>query len=310
MRILFLSQVYPYPINNGARRRTEAFLGNLSVHHEITFAGITVLQDTIQQKTGFLRWKETVFPRLENKFTAFIKSLFSHRFYQEVKFWNPELEFAIEQLLVGEEYDIIWLNFPSMCRYLEHWYETVQKKPLLVLDQHNLDEKIWENQITVNHNIFHRYYSKQQLRKVITFQKKWFPRFNFILSVSPEDLVGTRQYINEINTKVMLAPNGVDVNYFLPQRKEIDVRGAPIMVFGAAMDVIMNQDAAHWFIEKVLPLIEAQIEGVQFWIVGRQPPAFIRRYATSGRIIITGTVDSVQEYYRKADVFVVPLRMG
>ena len=49
---------------------------------------------------------------------------------------------------------------------------------------------------------------------------------------------------------------------------------------------------------------------MQFWIVGRDPTSEVKKLGEKPGIAVTGTVTDVRDYYRQAQVFVVPLRFG
>ena len=85
-------------------------------------------------------------------------------------------------------------------------------------------------------------------------------------------------------------------------------RGTNI-IFCAAMDAQMNVEAALWFAKEILPIISKKIEHVKFFIVGREPQEEVKKLACEN-IIVSGTVESLDEYYRRADLIVIPLLHG
>jgi glycosyltransferase involved in cell wall biosynthesis len=145
--------------------------------------------------------------------------------------------------------------------------------------------------------------------KAKRLQSKWYPRFDAILCVAPEDLERTSGYINA-DTHLWLAPNGVDIDCFHPVPHPRAGKQNNHIVFVGSMDVAMNQDGAHWFVNSVFPIIQRRIPDAQFWVVGREPPPGIRRLAKRSGVRVTGTVEDVTEYFQRASVFVVPVRAG
>jgi glycosyltransferase involved in cell wall biosynthesis len=156
---------------------------------------------------------------------------------------------------------------------------------------------------------FTKLYVAWELMKIKRLQTRWFPQFDAILSVSQEDPRMTARYVNA-RTNLWLAPNEVDTEYFQPIAPQFKGKARLTLVFGGSMDVTMNQDAIHWFIKTILPLIRQQIPNVQSWIVGKNPELAIQNLARMPWVKVTGSVLDVREYYRQADVFVVPLRSG
>jgi glycosyltransferase involved in cell wall biosynthesis len=103
-------------------------------------------------------------------------------------------------------------------------------------------------------------------------------------------------------------PTGVDVDYFdagdgtLEQTAEI--------VFTGSMDWHPNEDAMRYFIDAILPLLRREVPEVSLTIVGRNPSPQLRDAAATAGVAVTGTVDDVRPYIRRAAVYVVPLRIG
>ena len=63
-----------------------------------------------------------------------------------------------------------------------------------------------------------------------------------------------------------------------------------------------------YFLREIFPLVTAEIE-TRLWVIGEEPPEEIRAFQ-SPSVIVTGYVPRVEEYFRRARVFVSPLRYG
>ena len=68
-----------------------------------------------------------------------------------------------------------------------------------------------------------------------------------------------------------------------------------------------NTDAVRYFVKNLFPKILQKLPECRLFVVGSQPPESIRNLA-SERVIITGFVESLEEYYEKCRVFVAPIR--
>lgn len=79
------------------------------------------------------------------------------------------------------------------------------------------------------------------------------------------------------------------------------------IIFWGAMSRKENYFSAIWFIENVLPKIEDP--EVRFLIVGANPDKLLRKYV-SDRIVVTGYVQDVTDYFSKALCAVAPLVGG
>jgi glycosyltransferase involved in cell wall biosynthesis len=69
-----------------------------------------------------------------------------------------------------------------------------------------------------------------------------------------------------------------------------------------------NVDAVMYFARQIFPEIAARIDA-QFFVLGADPPAEVLALQ-SPRIVVTGYLPSVDEYFLRAKVFVAPMRYG
>lgn len=310
-----LSGAYPIPANNGAKRRILATAQHLSRNNHlclISFAepGADPLEK--QEPDSAAQWENHLveMPCVPRWRTA-LKACLSNDSYGMTKYKDRNFALAVTRQLQEQQFDAIWLHTFNMVPYLEQcirFYRGKKNRALYVLDQHNVDELYFGSFVKCKNPIISTF-AFFEVRKNRILQKRWFPRFDAIYSVAAEDQQMTNRYVDE-DVKVWLAPNGVDIDYFKPVEVRSDTRPMPIIVFGASLDVTMNQDAALWFATSIWPIVREKIGNAQFWIVGRNPPAFIQSMNGKEGITVTGTVPDIREYYRHADVFVVPVRYG
>jgi len=102
-------------------------------------------------------------------------------------------------------------------------------------------------------------------------------------------------------------PNGVDIERFPIVE---DGREPYTIVFTGNMGYFPNKDAVFYFREEILPMIIQQVPDLRLLIVGTNPPQEIVRLREDPGIVVTGFVDSVADYLRKASVAVCPMRCG
>jgi glycosyltransferase involved in cell wall biosynthesis len=76
------------------------------------------------------------------------------------------------------------------------------------------------------------------------------------------------------------------------------------------MDYRPNIDAVVWFVEQVLPLVQARVPQLRFVIVGSKPARRVKALAGHAGVEVTGSVPDVRSYLAAASVVVAPLRMA
>jgi len=80
-----------------------------------------------------------------------------------------------------------------------------------------------------------------------------------------------------------------------------------VCVFTGSMDLAVNERAALWFAEQVLPRLRASIPEARFQVVGRRPSPRLQAAAQRLGFLVTGEVPSVDPYIQAASHVVVPM---
>lgn len=315
MRILMILPIYPIPTDSGSKRRMLAFVQGLSKCHQVVVASLGDIECTDLFEDNEQSWKNHIVPHKYRKYYPIMRSFLSTKTYREIKLYNDKFKELISRLLDNNYFDVIWVNFLNMVVYLEEylykWSKAPHSRPLLLLDQHNVDEHYWKSFLIDSKNLLYKIFCCWEVIKNKKLQNFYFPYFDIILSVSELDKEITEQY-NALSGEVFLAPNGVDIKYFKPI-SEPKKASNPTIVFGGSLDVVMNQDAVQWFIKEVLPIVKKHIYNVKFLVAGRNPTGLIlkklKKTNPADIMIIANPLD-IRDVYSQADVFVVPLRLG
>jgi sugar transferase (PEP-CTERM/EpsH1 system associated) len=116
-------------------------------------------------------------------------------------------------------------------------------------------------------------------------------------------------YLRTLNpaANTLTITNGVDSDFFKPGDVEPD---RSKIVFTGVMTYEPNEDAAVYFVESMLPLIQRSRPDIQFWIVGKDPGPAVTALASRPGVHVTGGVPDVRPYVWSAGVVVSPLRFG
>ncbi|MGB3702184.1 MAG: glycosyltransferase, partial [Anaerolineales bacterium] len=64
------------------------------------------------------------------------------------------------------------------------------------------------------------------------------------------------------------------------------------------------------FIESIMPYVWGKLPEVKVWIVGKDPPPKLKAYSENANIYVTGTVDDIRPYLRKATLSASPIPYG
>ena len=107
---------------------------------------------------------------------------------------------------------------------------------------------------------------------------------------------------------VTVLPNGVDLDYFTPGDEP---RQPATVVFSGKMSYHANVTAARYLVAEVMPRVWARQPETRVVLVGKDPTREVRTLAKgTGRVVVTGTVEDIRPYLRRATLAVAPMLYG
>lgn len=230
---------------------------------------------------------------------------------------------ALKGIISGEPYDFAWLRSREMANKLGKLVKQVvpdvvhvdalglaQYLPLFgrartVLNHHDVESCKVELRAKKTSNPLLRRYLEYEAVQLADAERKWCPQFNVNTVVSAEE--GEALSRSCPGLRICIVSNGVDTKYFTPRP---DPNNGTLLFCGS-MDMHPNQEAMDHFIRKVWPRVVAQLPNVDLYIVGRNPPEWlVKMEKADSRIRVTGFVEDVRPYFRKATLFICPVVSG
>ena len=303
MKILHLSPYVPVPPNFGGALRVYHLLKGLSRSNEVTFLtfGYENQKPALEENFGsFLKAIHIVQPtwawnyrRLAQFYSLFTPNSFFSLFTK-----SDEMQRLINKILSEDNFDVIQMEFPIMGIF------DFESDAVKILDEHNVEYDnfygMWKHAKTPIRRLHYMSEYKKSYKEEIASCKK----MDAIFVVSNRD----KQILDKEVPSIpkYLVPNGVDTLYFKPSG---EVPEPYSLVFTGMMAYVPNYDGMLYFLDEIFPLVLKKIPQAKIYIVGNRPPKELERRA-SGNVIITGYVDDVRPYVRRASLYVVPLRMG
>lgn len=86
-------------------------------------------------------------------------------------------------------------------------------------------------------------------------------------------------------------------------------RGSPLVLYPGALGYPPNADAARWLVHDWWPLVRPELDQPRLVIAGSDPPAWLRDL-DDAQVEVTGMVDDLDPWFRRATLLPVPLRAG
>lgn len=226
-----------------------------------------------------------------------LRSLASRHSAQYRLYYHQSFQRALNRHVAEHEADVVQLEFSQMGAY------SVDSAVPTVLDVHNIEHELLL-QMAKSGSAARRLFSLVEFRKLRREEIQFWRGATCCIATSKVD---SELVASHINRDVPVIPNGVDLEYFQYSAAE---GKQDSVVFVGAMRYRPNADAAHWFVEQILPIIRVSVPDVTFTIVGADPPADLMALADCPNVSVTGTVADIRPWLQSAQVAVVPLRIG
>lgn len=310
MRILFITDVMPYPVVSGNRLRVYHLCRQLARSHEVWLvSSVSSPQETeseaVEHMRTFCHEVITVVRDQKSKLQhmpGLLRFALAGR-PPELKFeYCENLAREIHHLTAERDFDIVHVE-PS---YLACYREALApaRRHRVVLGYHNVDFRLYRLVAQVEKDPL----TKMRAYVHSAWMRHWEPRYaeNFDQRVVCSEV--DRQLLLDANPRlnVTVCPNGVDTEEYQPLPEDND---RPTILYIGSMNYAPCADGAVLLCQQILPFIESKVPEVELWIVGRNPPERVRRLERDN-VHVTGFVDDIMPYYRRSTVCVVPLRAG
>jgi glycosyltransferase involved in cell wall biosynthesis len=310
MRILWLKVGGLWPANVGGRLRSLHMLAALAQRHRVTVltthgpdddpAGLerelaacerVISLPYALPKRGSAAW-----------FLALGRSWLSRLPLDLSKCRVPALERRARELLCDAsapfdlcvaDFLVATPNLPARCQVP------------IVHFSHNVEHLLWQRLCHAEARPVQRALLELEWRKMQRCEAEACARAQLTIAVSDAD--GAVLGALSPHARVRSIATGVDAAYFAPD----DTAGAAgSLVFTGAMDWYPNEDGILDFVAHTLPLIRRELCAASLTVVGRNPSLRLRALHGVDGVNVTGTVPDVRPYVARAEVYVVPLRIG
>ncbi len=313
MRVLVLTNYVPYPPDAGAKIRVSNQMRYVSQEHEVVLL-CPVRPNSRQTENaqrlvegGYCTRVEAV-PWHKRSKIKFLPHLLRYVCNGEpignLTFYYEELVEALRHITAAEHFDVIDVHHGTMAPYIDAIAPGYQGKTILAL--HNVPYVQWRRMMLFERNV----YQKLKLFRDWLFQKhatlKYIRRYDRTIVNSELDRSLLLQ--DAPCADIVAVPTGLSTDVFEPLNAPHKFRD--LMLVGS-MYYRPNIDAALLLGHEIFPLIKRQVPDVRLFIVGSSPPREVLRLGEEvDGITVTGYVDSVQPYYERSCLNLVPLRAG
>jgi polysaccharide biosynthesis protein PslH len=314
VNVLFLSQIVPYPPHGGVLQRGYHLvreLGRRASVHLLAFLHPDELRTEArieESRAALGEFCERIeyFPLWAkaspaHKAAALAASAFSPLPFSVIAHRSAAFERRVAEALRTAPYDVVHVDTVALSQFVDLERRAVPS----VLTHHNIESMLMERRASVERRPLARQYLQRETSKLRSYEARMSPQYDVNIVVSPDDGQTLAARVPGVRTAVV--PNGVNVEYFTPD----PTQETPALIYTGGMNMFANRDAVTYFLDEIWPLIRKRVPDTRFFAVGQDPPKELKAYAERDpNVVVTGFVDDIRPYVRKAAVYVVPLRVG
>ena len=309
--LLFLAHRIPYPPNKGDKIRSYHLLKELARSYRVHLGAFVDDPDDRHYRGKLEALCESVFLLDLHPLLARVRSLSGllrgealsvpYYFDRRMKAW-------VDDLLACSSLQRVFVFSSPMSQYVMD----IQGRSIRrIIDFVDVDSDKWRQYAERKSWPASWVYSREG-RQLLRYEKEVAGRFDASVFVSADEAALFQRQAPEVSSHVDFIDNGVDHEYFSPDRDYPDpyTGNMPVLVFTGAMDYWANIDAVSWFAQDVFPRIREAVANVQFFIVGARPTAEVLRLAEIPGVTVTGAVADIRPYLAHARAAVAPLRVA
>ncbi|WP_162551122.1 glycosyltransferase [Paenibacillus tepidiphilus] len=302
-RMLFISAENPFPQDSGGKLRTGNILGILLDKYDVdllTYRGKTPADNNLAGLTVHEVERSVTYRK------AMLRSLYTWRNCSYMSHIDLDMRASIERLCAERQYNQVLISH-SLLGSCVDIVRNQLPGAVIVTDAHNFESGLSAQLAHKKNGLSKLFYSLNVLwtrRDEIGLLKKT----SLLLTTSEQDLQSFKALSETHAHKVHVIPNFIRISdYFfrtLPSKEKW-------IILPGNMNYFPNVNASLYFFREIYPLIKARVPDVKWYIVGRDVHPDVAALAEQdSSIVITGYVDSVAEYIRKARVVIAPLLEG
>lgn len=303
MKLFLITSRVPFPLEKGDKLRAFHFLRELSRYNELYLFCISEKKDDDKSLPELQKiCKEVHFYKLPFllRFFSLFKSFFQGKPFQVGWFYSSSAASAIESHVARVQPDAFICQLVRTAEYLPQKYEGI--KVIDYMDAFSVGMQRRYTQSGFPMSQVYRY----EYEKLAAYEEAVMHRFHLHLIISDQD---KRLMPKAMQPHLKVLRNGVDLAYYrYEDAQEYKVR-SEVLLFSGNMSYPPNIQAAHFLVEKILPLVQRDKPLTKLTLAGARPAASVKKMAGKN-VRVTGWINDLRHEYGQAKVFVAPMFSG
>jgi glycosyltransferase involved in cell wall biosynthesis len=210
---------------------------------------------------------------------------------------------ALARRLPGahERYDIVIVEHEALAPLVPR-----ERSASWVIDLHHLVSTMAEHEGSLARRFWQRWLLAGDARKARALERRILRSYDRVLVCSDDDAIALCGVQDGARQRVSVIPNGVELSRFAATA----IPPEPRILFPGTLGYLPNVDGARWFCTEVLPRIRAEVPDAEVQLVGRNPVPEVLELGALPGVSVHPDVPSMEPYFERARLVVVPLRIG
>ena len=304
MNILILGNRFPWPLHDGGAIATYQMMKAMAFEgHVISYFSYNTEKHYLDEKTllerfSFCKYYPVYLNANVTAWGAF-KNLLSNRSFHLARYESAEANEQLVKLLSENSFDLVHIEGLYSAGFLE----TVREhfKGPVIYRSHNIEHQIWERLSLETENGLKKWYLKIQAKRLKKEEEIFWSKVDAILPIAPDDQA---QISLKIKKPQFLYLPGIQIGMI----EEVQLQPNQLFHIGS-MEWMANVQGVEWFLQKVWPLVKAEIPEMQFHLAGKGLDPNDPRIFQSG-VYNHGEVENAKQFMMNHGICVVPVVAG
>jgi len=319
MRILFLSQLLPYPLDAGPKIRSYYVLRHLLKNHDVSLVCFIRESDppqavdhikSICPESHFVILKRSPIRNV----VALLRSILTGKSWLIARDHNRDMRSLLGHLVQKTDFDYIHADQLWMAPYALATRDSTpsDRRPRIVLDQHNAVHLIPKRMAENARTFLFRSFLDMESARIARYESQVCQAFDKVVWVSEQDYEAVNQ--------VMPVPSQDEQEGFWDSPTVIPICQDPdgiepidsltegsTLLFVGGFHWPPNVEGLRWFLQQVFPIVRDKVPGATLLAVGKNPPP---EFLNKPGVVAPGYVEDLAHSWRSSRIFIVPLLSG
>jgi len=219
-------------------------------------------------------------------------------------FYQAQMTQKVQEVINKRDYQIIHIEYQVMSQYLP---ETNRVCKMITI--HEIGFSAILKRFRAESRIFKKIALFIEYIRKFVYEITHADKFDGVIVLTKDEKDKLKSYVN--HKKIYVVNTGVDCKGLKSEKRKLrKIIDDPVLLYVGYYGHSPNVDAVNFFVNDIFPGIIKKYPNGKFIAAGNDPFRWIQHFHNGQNIICTGFVDDIKPIFNKADIFVVPLRLG